>query len=116
MAARVMKCRAVVFVLRNTHNCVGVCSNAKEVDAGQHKNACMGGDAVPRIQVILTEGEQQRFDAYCKATGHKKSTLAARLIRDHLDEVGFAYQPQLFNADRAAVLPRHRSKKNRGGS
>ena len=50
-----------------------------------------------RFQVILTDEESERLAAYCKATGHKKSPLTARLIRDHLDRVGFAHQPDLIS-------------------
>lgn len=28
----------------------------------------------------------RRFEHYCERRGHKKSTLIARLIREHLDE------------------------------
>lgn len=69
---------------------------------------------MPRLQVILSEGEQQRFDAYCKATGHKKSTLAARLIRDHLDKAGFAYQPPLIAVESSATRPARRPKTGKG--
>ena len=40
---------------------------------------------VPKMSVILTDTEEERFDAYCREKGFKKSTLAARLIREHLD-------------------------------
>ena len=53
---------------------------------------------MPRFQVILTPEENERFEAYCESTGHKKSTLAARLIREHLDGKQFAYQPELIAA------------------
>ena len=39
-----------------------------------------------KISVLLDSEEFQRFDAYCEQQGFKKSTLIARLIRDHLDE------------------------------
>lgn len=48
-----------------------------------------------RFQVLLTETESERFSAYCASQGFKKSTLAARLIREHLDRECFAYQPEL---------------------
>ena len=38
-----------------------------------------------KISVLLDVEEFHRFDAYCKEQGFKKSTLIARLIRDHLD-------------------------------
>ena len=39
-----------------------------------------------KISVLLDAQEFQRFDAYCKQQGFKKSTLIARLIRDYLDQ------------------------------
>jgi len=38
-----------------------------------------------KISVLLGSDEFQRFEAYCERQGHKKSTLIARLIREHLD-------------------------------
>jgi hypothetical protein len=52
---------------------------------------------MPRFQVILTNEESERFAAYCARTGHKKSTLAARLIREYLNLQGFAHQPDLLS-------------------
>jgi len=49
-----------------------------------------------RVVVLLSDRDDRRFGAYCKATGHKKSPLIARLIRDFLDREGFAFQPSLF--------------------
>jgi hypothetical protein len=40
---------------------------------------------VAKITVLLTNGEFERFQAFCDRKGHKKSTLIARLIREHLD-------------------------------
>lgn len=42
-----------------------------------------------KISVLLDSEEFDRFDAYCQERGFKKSTLIARLIRDHLDESAF---------------------------
>lgn len=42
-----------------------------------------------KITVLLDEPEFQRFDAYCRERGYKKSTLIARLIRQFLDMEGF---------------------------
>ena len=39
-----------------------------------------------KISVLLDAEEFQRFNTYCEQQGFKKSTLIARLIRDHLDE------------------------------
>ena len=39
-----------------------------------------------RIQVLLAKTEAERFEAYCRRQGFKKSTLIARLVREHLDK------------------------------
>lgn len=49
-----------------------------------------------RIQVLLGDTDAERFDAYCRQKGHKKSTLVAHLIREHLERERFTYQPALF--------------------
>jgi site-specific recombinase XerD len=36
--------------------------------------------------VVLPSGEAARFEAYCHDRGYKKSTLIARLIREHLEK------------------------------
>lgn len=38
-----------------------------------------------RVQVLMRPSEAERFERYCTQRGYKKSTLIARLIRDHLD-------------------------------
>lgn len=38
-----------------------------------------------RVQVLMPPEDAGRFEAFCHARGHKKSTLIARLIREHLD-------------------------------
>lgn len=48
-----------------------------------------------KITVILNPEEYVRFEAFCAQRGHKKSTLVARLIRDHLDSQGFRPQRDL---------------------
>ena len=56
-------------------------------------------DAMPekrsKITVLLNPEEYVRFEAFCSERGHKKSTLAARLIRDHLDSQEFRPQREL---------------------
>lgn len=37
-----------------------------------------------KISVILDAEDFNRFDRYCTEKGFKKSTLAARLIREHM--------------------------------
>lgn len=49
-----------------------------------------------RIQVLMPTGEAQRFEAYCHEKGHKKSTLIARLVREHLTREGFAAQTAMI--------------------
>lgn len=65
---------------------------------------------MPRFQVILTDEEAERLAAYCDASGHKKSPLTVRLIRDHLDRVGFAHQPDLLKSQRPLNAPRQMRK------
>ncbi|AOK45942.1 hypothetical protein WT60_03085 [Burkholderia sp. MSMB617WGS] len=48
-----------------------------------------------KVTVLLDEQEFLRFDSYCEERGFKKSTLAARLIREHLDREAFHPQQQL---------------------
>jgi hypothetical protein len=48
----------------------------------------MEGDSVAdvvRVQVLMKPAEAARFERYCDERGHKKSTLIARLVREHLD-------------------------------
>jgi hypothetical protein len=48
---------------------------------------------VVRVQVLMQEAEARRFEAYCLDRGHKKSTLIARLVREHLDRESLETQP-----------------------
>ena len=48
-----------------------------------------------KVTVLLRSAEFERFASYCRDRGFKKSTLIARLIRDHLDEAGFRSQQAL---------------------
>jgi hypothetical protein len=48
-----------------------------------------------KVTVLLDAGEYERFEGYCIDQGHKKSTLAARLIREHLDRQAFSFQRPL---------------------
>lgn len=49
-----------------------------------------------RVQVIFNQPDAERFERFCEARGHKKSTLIARLVRDHLDREEFASQGEFF--------------------
>jgi hypothetical protein len=51
-----------------------------------------------RVQVLMPEKEARRFEDYCRERGFKKSTLIARLVREHLDHEGYGSQPALFEA------------------
>jgi len=48
-----------------------------------------------RVQVLMPPSDAERFEAYCREKGHKKSTLIARLIREHLAREGYAAQTSL---------------------
>ncbi|MGH7088450.1 MAG: hypothetical protein ACREFQ_06075 [Stellaceae bacterium] len=50
-----------------------------------------------KISVLLGPEEADRFEAYCTERGFKKSTLIARLIREHLDRERFGMQGRLFD-------------------
>ncbi len=52
-----------------------------------------------RIQVLMTRAEADRFDAYCREKGYKKSPLIARLIREHLDDEAFHPQSAMLNKE-----------------
>lgn len=42
-----------------------------------------------KVTVLLDSGLAERFERFCQEKGHKKSTLMARLVREHLDSQGF---------------------------
>lgn len=42
-----------------------------------------------RVQVLMQPDDADRFEALCQDRGHKKSTLIARLIREHLEREGY---------------------------
>ena len=48
-----------------------------------------------KITVLLDPGEAERFEAYCQERGFKKSTLIARLVREHLNSQGFRQSEEL---------------------
>jgi hypothetical protein len=51
---------------------------------------------VARVHVLIPNADADRFDAYCKAKGFKKSTLIVRLIREHMDRERFEAQSDMF--------------------
>lgn len=56
-----------------------------------------------KISVLLSESEAEVFGAYCKANGFKKSTLIARLIREHLEREQFAVQDSFLTGASGAT-------------
>ena len=54
------------------------------------------GDKLAKITVLLPPADFDQFSAFCKSRGHKKSTLIARLIREHLRQEGFTLQREMF--------------------
>ena len=52
-----------------------------------------------RIQVLMPKAEAERFEAYCREKGYKKSPLIARLVREYLDSEEFNPQPDPFNRE-----------------
>ena len=67
-----------------------------------------------KLSVLLTDEEGERFCAYCAEKGHKKSTLIARLIREHLDREAFAVQSPLFPSEPRGAASKgetHRKKR-----
>ena len=44
----------------------------------------------------MSRKEAERFESYCRQRGFKKSTLIAKLIREHLTEERFVEQKDLF--------------------
>lgn len=61
-----------------------------------------------RIQVLMPVREAERFEAYCQEKGHKKSTLIARLVREHLAREGFALQTAM-----SLEAPQHGSRRTK---
>lgn len=63
---------------------------------------------MPKVTVLLEEAQFRRLDAYCRKGGFKKSTLIARLIRDHLDAEAFQLQGELpLNTPSSPAPMRH---------
>lgn len=38
-----------------------------------------------KVSVLLSPQDAARLESYCTDSGHKKSTLIAKLVRDYLD-------------------------------
>ena len=54
----------------------------------------------------MSREEAERFESYCRERGFKKSTLIARLIREHLSEERFRPQQELFKISEEGRVPR----------
>jgi hypothetical protein len=70
-----------------------------------------------KMSVLLSDVEEERFTAYCREKGFKKSTLVVRLIREHLDREGYASQRSLAlggNNDATQHSGRPPAKRRRG--
>ncbi|WP_156510548.1 hypothetical protein [Labrenzia sp. OB1] len=52
-----------------------------------------------RIQVLISKEEADRFEAYCREKGFKKSPLIVRLIREHMNQAGYQTQRVLFKGN-----------------
>lgn len=52
-----------------------------------------------RIQVLIPRDEADRFAAYCREKGFKKSPLIARLVREYMDKEAFHQQQDLFKKE-----------------
>ncbi len=52
-----------------------------------------------RVQVLMPRPEADRFGAYCREMGYKKSPLIARLVREYLDREAFHPQQGLFSRE-----------------
>jgi hypothetical protein len=50
---------------------------------------------IERITVLLSRKEAVRLNQYCESQGFKKSTLIARLIKEHLDTAAIPSQQEL---------------------
>lgn len=50
------------------------------------------GKNTTKVTVLLDCAEFERFHRYCSLRGFKKSTLIARLIREHLNSESFETQ------------------------
>lgn len=48
-----------------------------------------------KISVLLEDEAFELFESYCETRGYKKSTLVAKLIRDHLADKDFFLKPSL---------------------
>jgi hypothetical protein len=64
-----------------------------------------------KISVLLSPAEFARFDAYCRTKGYKKSTLAARLIREHMDGESFASETVTTTSSQLPESPRKHLKR-----
>lgn len=55
------------------------------------------GRRVHNVSVLMSEEDFLRFEEYCAQSGHKKSTLICRLVREYLDREGSVAQGQALS-------------------
>lgn len=56
-----------------------------------------------KTSVLLDDALSALFERYCDERGFKKSTLIARLIREHLERERFEMQTELFGKPKGEV-------------
>ena len=83
---RAVGCRRVLLVLISVDKCALLPYSAPMLRIRQTPG---------KISVLLPDPDYERFEAYCRDRGFKKSTLIARLIREHLNSENFAAQIEL---------------------
>ena len=66
-----------------------------------------------QVKVLLSRDEAERFDDYCLTRGFKKSTLIAKLVRDHLDREEYYPQRALLMARRRQLGGTARDRRSR---
>ena len=62
-----------------------------------------------KITVLVGERLFSLFERYCEERGHKKSTLVAKLIKDHLAVESFTFQDESSPRLERGKKLRHRS-------
>ena len=65
-----------------------------------------------KLSVLLSDEDAERFCLYCAEKGHKKSTLIARLVREHLDREAFSTQRSLFPSGESVTSKERVGRKN----
>ena len=66
--------------------------------SAHHNRAAAMASGLVKISVLLAPQEALRLGAYCKQKGFKKSSLLARLVREHLDVEQFSVKSRATDA------------------